>query len=607
MMKIQVRYIALACGLALAGSLDLAGAQPQQALVIRGGTLIDGNGGAPLANSVVVIQGNQITAVGRAGDVNEPAGAQVIDAAGKFVLPGLWDSQMNYSWYWGELFLHHGVTSGMDIGLGGEVALAEREAVNAGHSKGPRTWTGLAHFGGAESDLTGYETALDPRKQPKTMEELQATTRTLLDAGADMIMFHDGRWDPAWVKWACDEAHRRGKACTQRASGPRMMPADAAAADVDIIPHSRGVDMAVARDGFTSEIELERWAVMDEAKARAMIALLAREQVYLLPTVIHLSPGLPRDWPRMQDVYERLFNDPNVLANYDPGFVTRIRMTRYGYNSGGPIFGSQLLPPGPDRDRRLRGYQNMLRFHKMYVEAGGKILAGGDTNGGKVPGSIVHEEMATFQEAGIPRMQVIQSATKWPAEAMRVADRIGTVERGKLADILIVNANPLQDIWNLRNIHAVVQNGKVVDQAIHAAYTAPFRPETVEHRHTVNDRKWVRALKRELLSGANAPPDPPASPQPAIEALAPTAIVQGTPTSLRLTGFNFTARTRVYYDGEPVPFERVSPTEFRVTLDGNQVGKAGRYPIVVKNPPPVEWPQWGNGTSNTAYLIVKFR
>lgn len=79
---------------ALAG-VGAVQAQTRGPLVIQGATLIDGNGGAPLANAVVVVQGNRIVAVGRAGQVQIPAGAQVIDAAGKYVLPGLWDAQVN--------------------------------------------------------------------------------------------------------------------------------------------------------------------------------------------------------------------------------------------------------------------------------------------------------------------------------------------------------------------------------------------------------------------------------------------------------------------------------------------------------------------------------
>ena len=102
----------------------------QNTLVIQGGTLIDGNGGAPVANSVIVITGNRITAVGRAGQVQVPAGAQVINAAGKWITPGLIDAKANWNWEYGEGFLHWGVTSAMVTGARNDQGIAERDAVN---------------------------------------------------------------------------------------------------------------------------------------------------------------------------------------------------------------------------------------------------------------------------------------------------------------------------------------------------------------------------------------------------------------------------------------------------------------------------------------------
>src|SRR4030081_3042568 len=137
----------LTCGISLAAAAammlgtagDRVAAQNAipPALVIQGGTLIDGNGGAPVANSVVVIQGNRIIAVGRAGQVPVPPGASVINANGKFVLPGLWDAQVNYAWYWGEVMLNQGVISTVDIGDGEEISIVQRDAVNHGKAVGP--------------------------------------------------------------------------------------------------------------------------------------------------------------------------------------------------------------------------------------------------------------------------------------------------------------------------------------------------------------------------------------------------------------------------------------------------------------------------------------
>ena len=104
-------------------------AQAQPALVIDGGTLIDGNGGAPVADAVVVVQGNRITAVGRRGQTTIPAGAQVIRADGKFILPGLWDSQVSYNWYYAEPMLNSGITSTIDVGIAGEIAKGSGRSV----------------------------------------------------------------------------------------------------------------------------------------------------------------------------------------------------------------------------------------------------------------------------------------------------------------------------------------------------------------------------------------------------------------------------------------------------------------------------------------------
>jgi imidazolonepropionase-like amidohydrolase len=572
-----------------------------QVTVIQGGTLIDGNGGAPVADSVVVIEGNTITAAGPAGSVQVPAGATVIDAAGKWVLPGLWDAQASYTWQFGEAFLHWGVTSQVDIGLGGEVSIAARDAVNAGLQRGPREWIGIAHFGGfGPEEIYGYETPYDGRQLPQTFEALQTHTNLLLDAGADMIMFHDGNWQPEWVEWACETAHERGKPCTMRATGPIMGLNDAANAGIDIVHHARGASQQIMRDGAEPEgnAELDRFVLMDDAKAQELVNLLVEEQVYLVPNIIHEAPGYPADWADMQRYYEEQFSNPALLAYYDTRFFRQLQNTRRNVNMG------EL------RERRMPGYQNMLRFYKMLSDAGGKPLVGGDTNGGKVPGSIMHEEMAIFQEAGIEPMKIIQGATSWVAEAMRVSDRIGTITEGKLADILIVNADPLADIRNLRQIDSVMQNGQVVDRDFHASYAVPFAGHDPDHRYTVNDQQWVRAVKREFGTGgqgANAP-NPPESPFPAIEAISPTMITQNSPaTILTLTGFNFVQGTQVLIGGQPVPYTRVSGTELAVELDENLLRRAGRFPVVLKNPEPMErFTRWGDGHSNTAYLIIRY-
>jgi hypothetical protein len=601
MRRTMTRSLLVVCAVVLACVVAINAQQQPQALVIQGGTLIDGNGGAPVANSVIVIQGNQIAAVGTAGQVQAPAGAQVINAAGKWIVPGLWDCQQNFSWFYSELQLNQGVTSGCDIGNGDEWGIVHRDAVNHGKIRGSRVWVGIGHLGGVDpEELTGWETPLQTRQLPKTVEETKAVVTRLLDAGADQIMFHDGNnFTLEMVKAGCDLAHARNKPCTQRTGG-KMSPAAGATVGVDIIPHSSGIGAAVQRDGSTiTGGDLDRYADMDDAKAKTLVDIFVREDVRPVPNIIHVFPIYPKDLARFESHIAAAFQDPGLRAYYPEAFFKEQYQTR-----------RRVEAPGVVRDRRQKSYLNMIRFHKMLIDAGGHPLIGGDTNGAKVAGFVVHDEMEVWQEGGIKPMQIIQAATKWTAEGMKVINKIGTIETGKIADLVIVNANPLDDVANLRQIDTVVFDGKVVDRAFHTWYGTPFGG-SVDDIRAVEDLTWVRKLRQEYPEGrgpAQNFPDPIESPQPAITTINPVVVTQGAATTtLTLTGFNFVAKSRVLVDGVSLPWKRVNATELAVTLDENMLRRAGRFDVVVVNPEPLTAPKWGNGTSNKAHLIVNYK
>ena len=145
--------------------------RPWPSLVIDGGTLIDGNGGAPVTDAVITIQGDRITSVSRRGQATIPANAQVIRADGKFILPGLWDSQVSYNWYYGEVMLNYGITSTIDVGIAGEIGAPHRDGVHKGLVRGPRPFTGLSRFTTEPVGGTGLETPGTPR--PDTEDALR--------------------------------------------------------------------------------------------------------------------------------------------------------------------------------------------------------------------------------------------------------------------------------------------------------------------------------------------------------------------------------------------------------------------------------------------------
>jgi hypothetical protein len=202
---------------------------------------------------------------------------------------------------------------------------------------------------------------------------------------------------------------------------------------------------------------------------------------------------------------------------------------------------------------------------------------------------------------------------------LRKQDLLGTVDAGKLADVIIVNADPLQDIKNLDKINTVIQDGRIVELGYHANYTSPFA-NVASGTISVEGLPWAVELKKASRGGEGGPqrgadvgaiPDPPASPQPAIETLNPIIVTQGDQAVVTLTGFNFVRKSAVYFKGKSVPFRAVSATEIQVTLDAEALREAGRFDLVVKNPEPLDpffvRSMWGNGTSNVAHLIVNYK
>ena len=261
----------------------------------------------------------------------------------------------------------------------------------------------------------------------------------------------------------------------------------------------------------------------------------------------------------------------------------------------------------------MKGYQNLLRFHGQFVKAGGHMLAGCNSPFVVPPGLCIHQELEVFEAAGLTPMQMIQAATKWPAQTFKVSDKVGTIETGKLADVIIVNADPLQNIRNLRQINSVVFDGKVQDLAYHAAYRTPFLGGSgLDGNSSVEDLAWVLAMKAGTAGGGEggAGPDQVRIGPPGILTISPVVVTEGSPTTtLTIKGANFVNRTQVYFDNKVVPSRRVSSTELAVTLDASILRTAGRFELYVKTPGPLINPVWHarDGVSNMAYVLVNFK
>ena len=350
---------------------------------------------------------------------------------------------------------------------------------------------------------------------------------------------------------------------------------------------------------------------MDDAKAAALVKTLVEHHVALVPTFMINYRGYPKNWDRYTAEAHEWFKDPNLLKYY-PAEAMESALAAY-----------TDIDQGAVRERRLKGWENVKRFHKMFVDAGGHLCISGNLNDRYVPGLELFQEMRIMTEVGMTPMQIIQGSTKCGAELVQKQDSLGTVEAGKTADILIVSADPLQDIENLKKTDTVIFDGKVIDRSYHANYSTTFQPPGDQVSPAVEALPWVVALMKVGRGGGAAAEgegrgaptpvaDPENSPQPAIQKFDPYIVTQGTtPATVTVKGINFVRRSVVHFKGKPVPTQVVSPTEIRFTVDAETQRTPGRFEFVVVNPAPVAplftKGMWGNGTSNLARLIINYK
>ena len=368
-------------GVALAVSMVSAQAQQPPALVIDGGTLIDGNGGTPLPTQSSSSRATRSPRLGRKGQVAVPQVRASINATGKFVLPGSGNRRPPTAGTFGEAMLNHGITSSIDVGTEAEVAVPHRDAVLHGKDLAPRAFTGILRIGSTLNGATGYEMPLNTIRVPKSADDTRAIVRTVLNAGADYVIFYDGAMPFEWYKAGVEEAHKMGKPAFVRAYGPGIFPAQAAEIGAAQLPHSAGIPLAIAknpsqfRQGRDDRNELDKYADMDDAKAADLIKTLVAHHVDARADVHHQLPRLPEGVGAVQGRSARVVQGPEPSAS-----TTRARRWTQS------LAAYDDVDQGAVRERRLKGWENVKRFHKMFVDAGGHLVVSGNLNDRYVPG-----------------------------------------------------------------------------------------------------------------------------------------------------------------------------------------------------------------------------
>lgn len=575
-------------------------------LVIEGGTLIDANGGAPVRDALVIIRGNKIETVSRKGQATYPADSQVLRADGKFIIPGLMDAHVHYDGFLAELMLSYGITSAIDHGGRGLYQVARREAIARGRMPGPRLFISVETiYAPVVPGRIVY--SFEGRQGPLSTEKVRQIIKGAADAGADVVNIHRGLSEEAF-RAGVAEAHKANLSVIAQPIGPTVYAREAALAGVDVLEHASGVSYSIAKDpskwkgwgeSELHSLDVRPYSDMDDAKAADLIKLLVAKHVALEVNLIAEGRSLHKQRTEWES------QDYNLLAN--PALAYIPEGVRYKWLANFREF-DDWSPA--DREMLHKGFKNYERFVGMFVKAGGKVLTGTDTSfvGWGTAGTGLHHEMELLVESGLTPMEAIQAATRNVAEALRWLNRLGTIEAGKLADVVVVNEDPLRDIRNLEKIEWVIKDGKVVDRTYHASFSDSFSGDHLEAP------EWVEALKRvneegiRILSGLTDRTSAFGQPCPGIESLSPFVVTEGSPTAtVKVNGVNFTNKSLAYFGAAPLPTRLVSDSELEVTINAGLIQRAAIVPIMVRNPGPfLSQPKFGN-TSNRAFLLINFK
>lgn len=480
---------------------SLAAAQPKAPtpLAITGVTVIDCTGAAPQPDMTVVVTGDRISNIGKAGKVAIPEGAQVVKADGKFLIPGLWDMHAHIEREFLPQFVAHGVTGVRHMfsrpGAPGFPSPNVREwqkEIEAGKIVGPRivaTTRMLDGLNGKAPVIPGSAVAV------RTAAEARAAVAQLKKDGEGFVKVYPFLSPEAFFA-ILDEAAKGPTNLVVAGHVPHAVSAaDASDRGMKCFEHCYGVLFSCSKDEARLRKELvaimaeggmvrdtldaaAAWRLQvkaldsyDEATAAALFKKFVKNETWQVPTLVTRrvwaslnDPKFTDDprkktlLPRMRFAWGAIDSTATVTVRLF-GAVVKVKETEKRF----PILGIWLTARDIEQQRIL--FEGHLKLVGAMHKAGVKLLAGTDTPVPYCfPGSGVHDELELFVKAGLTPAEALQTATRNPAEYFDRLKDSGTVERGKLADLVLLDASPLNNITNVRKIHAVVQNGRLFEK-----------------------------------------------------------------------------------------------------------------------------------------------
>ncbi len=419
-------------------------------LVLSNVTVVDVRTGALRPDQTVMLEGHHIASITPSKSAKYSGDARRVNCRGLFLIPGLWDMHVHLAfgdWFPGAqeislpLFVANGVTGVRDMGSELDIVQGWRNDIEAGRLVGPRIYT-------SGPMLDGPKPRFPSSIAVTTTEDGRRAVADLKRGGADFIKLQS--LIPRDAVFAIAEEARKEGIPFEGHVPDSVRASEMSAAGMQSFEHLIGIfeGSSAAEDDFLkgNKTEGRFLATYDAPRAASLAATLAKNQTWQCPTLV---------WERGGNLIDVTDFGKDTRAKYVPALwkTKTWKKFRYEITQG---YGTDDLPT------RKKFLDKELEVVGMLHKTGVRFLAGTDTPAGVYvfPGFSLHEELQRFMAAGFTPLEALQIATINPARFFGLENQLGAIEKGRLADLVLLSANPLEDIANTQKIAGVVVNGR---------------------------------------------------------------------------------------------------------------------------------------------------
>ena len=415
----------------------------QTSVAIRNVTVIPMTGAAPSADQTVLVRDGRIAQIGSAADVRPPADAVVVDGTGKFLIPGLFEMHAHTSKTRASalgLYVLHGVTTIRDQGSEHAEVLRWRREVRSGARVGPRMLIAGPYLESLRNiermRRDPPEERVEPFERARVPVGSPNDARRIIDSLARLELDHFK------IRTVQDRETYIALARAAHAHGKRLVGHVVTASNADFLEAGQdGVEhtFPISLDSLPREERMAFWRQ------------LAARDVGVVPTIVVATESVFRPL----DYFRALVSDTAPAVHPLRPYLSRFTILDWR---------EQVDEVTPQRREYFeRAWPVALKHLREMREAGVRVMAGSDVAVLNIfPGTSLHEELRLFVDSvGMTPQEALESATRKPAEWLHLADSVGTIEAGNVADLVLLDANPLDDITNTRRIAAVVLRGRL--------------------------------------------------------------------------------------------------------------------------------------------------